>query len=562
MTISTAILQKYVVMLPKPASLCSQMSHSLHTRYTRTAPRENPKKVKAAPKPAQKYAGEAARAYRAQQLRMGTGIKPIEDIILAQIQKKSKFSPDQFLALVGPNVTTDLKARAALHATTDPLVENHVQLHKESVQAMLGASVEGTTKFLNSGAWGIAATAVIPGIALPVVLKFAAVRRSTCCMDAFPLVCADPWDKEGRLACTSVTDLSSGWPISWTGGNRADRERVVYEVLSHIEHDAISPHFLHVFLGASTPLQTPTTMAKLGEWLQAPPAKMAKFEPGKVRELTVNVMEYGGDTFGDIIDEVLVHLPAPRCLLAIHSGMIQVFHALLAMVSDPSMMRHNDCHIFNVLVAPTRVSHLHYQVLAYTDATRTTVQWVRYFRVPTFGMRCRVMDFGLATSLEFGPQDHGTMARFAHGGPQWKKALDPMLQALPLETYDAARIIQGCLDKTTHFPDRQVHNALKTEMATLVKEVCKQGKAVPTTKPIKEAHKFRESTVKDIQNAAKVTKQINMLQDAMVDHGVFTALFVHAAEAWGYECDNPDPCPGTFDDKTVYIVEVLAPPLA
>jgi hypothetical protein len=543
------------------------MSHARGAPSTDFAKRVDPKTVKrpAAPTKQQqkRVQVDAARAKLHAAARRFEE-KRLRDFLLEFTKMQTGLTDAQLASFQGPEATTDLQARASLHDVADPLVAQHVRLHGTSVDSLLEGAVMKTVRFLSAGAWGVTATAVIPSFTLPVVLKFAALKLHTCCVPELPLVCALPASKSGVLACSSIFDMSPKWVLWWGGGDSADRELAIYAALSRMEHDGVSPHFVHSYLGAAVPLQTPTTLPEVGAWLKAPAKKIEVFPTAIVKTIAVNVLEFGGVIFGDFMQKIMPYVSASQSLPALRSCLMQIFQGLLAMVSEPTMMRHNDCHIDNVLAAHTPVSYLNYQVVAFDGPARETVKWVRYFRVPTFGILCRIMDFGMSTSLEFGRRDHGTMARFSQGGPLWALRGDSLLANLPLEAFDAARIFENVLAVLPIFIDATVDKTLRAEISALVKAVCAQSRAVPTTKPIKAVHKYANPPrVQEINTPDKLRKaqqQVDELEAAMEDHGVMTALFVTAAEMWGFECAGSEPCAGTFDEKTTYIIEAIAPP--
>jgi hypothetical protein len=544
----------------------------VQTKFAQLKNRVSPKKTKAlgvSTKTKTQQGRDAVAARRAQYAQAAREKGHAFNAMVAYIATKTGLTVDALRAIVDTKLATDLPARKREHVTADPIVARYVHLHSDSAETILEASVAQSVRFLSAGAWGMTATARIPGITMPVVLKFAAAPRNPHCMTAYPLVCASEPFVEGGTGFFAAVREFFFRPVlppvyqtfDWVGGDDADRERGVYMALSHIEEDGRSPHFLHAYMGSAVVLKMPTTMRTIGTWLQAPPPKVFKFSADVVTQMAVNVLEFGGDIMPNVIEHVIAKFDADQCVQTLRSYMMQLLHALLTMISDPYMMHHNDCHLGNTLGVPTAVTHLHYQLIGYTDASRKTIKWVRYFRVPTCGILCRIMDFGLTTSLQFGPRDHGIMGRFFYGGPMWKRAVSrSFLLDLPIETYDLARALNGFLYISPLLPVK-ASDIITDDVKRLTATAVATAAAIPDTMSLATAQTFEPVTSEDMDTVAqrkKLDAEVDAFQRAMTDHGVMTAVFVAAATAWGFECISSD-CADTFGDKTTYVLEVIAP---
>ena len=444
------------------------------------------------------------------------------------LAKERGLSEDQleFLAGTGNNITK----RAALHAKLDPAVRRAIGSNLRDFTQVFEAAT-GKPRFLQGGVYGITALMNLPGITSPVVVKFTEKPTVSVCKGAI-----------GAMVCRNVhrKDLHK---YQWTANIDSSRERDIYMFLSDVEAVGASPHFLHTYLGQSVTLKQEASIQKVALWLGADKRKVSKYGSKSTTTLGVNVLEYGGITMPAIIKHVIAKESTDTGVQMVKSALTQIMQALTVMVSVGNV-HHNDLHTENIMGSVTNATHLYYHVVSMSSQAGKVLS-NRLFRVPTFGMLWRIIDFGLATSTTlFGPQDHGIMARCAYGGPMWDGAVGSrgVFKDLPLELFDAARVLSSLQSDASYLP-RTMKDKVRAMIEAIADKAISIGKKHHDTIAIRKLHTLDELEPDDVSTARDVSQiqdDIKRLTKGSADHGLMAHLFMHIASGCGYEITASD----------------------
>jgi hypothetical protein len=421
----------------------------------------------------------------------------------------------------------ELTRRRAGQREEDAIVQRNFPARVHTFQDIFKRAT--SVKFLSNGVAGVTFLVQYPAMAAPVVVKFAETPKTGGC--------------HGKLLCTVLDGQRLG-RYAWTGVLSTDRERKLSAVFSDIESERDSPHFLHTFTTASLAIDKPCSLKEIALWAGAPAAKVARFKgANRMHSMSVNVLEFGGMPFADILKSVIPKLRDDDAVNVLRGFLAQVMQALAVMGSAWDL-RHNDCHTENVLGALTSSPYLHYEVVmhgkpgVHTRAHDRDVVTNLYFRVPTYGVLYRIIDFGHTTSCEeFGKDDHGLMARTASGGPMWRSAVEhPVIRQMPVEVFDLARVLDLTYDEVSRC-GKQARATIRKDILGIAKAAIEFGKKVPDSIPIKDVQRFREIPDDTFSGAAKqqrLQKEAAKLNRAMADHGCMLNLFVRTAAGFGF----------------------------
>jgi hypothetical protein len=385
--------------------------------------------------------------------------------------------------------------------------------------------------YLSNGVAGITFLVQYPGMAAPVVLKFAETPAVGGC--------------HGKLLCT-VFDGRPHKSYSWIGVLSTDRERKLSAVFSDIEAERDSPHFLHTFTTQSLPIEQPCSLREIARWAGAPAAKIARFDGADaIHSVSVNVLEWGGMPFADIVKDVIAKkLSDGDTVAVLRAFLAQVMQGLTVMAGAGWDLRHNDCHTENVLGALTSAPYLHYEVVVHgrlgpqTRAQDKDAVTNLYFRVPTYGVLWRIIDFGHATSCEeFGGSDHGLMARAAHGGPMWTGAVrQPLMRQMPVEVFDLARVLDHMYVEVGACR-AQPRATIRKDILGIVEAAVAFGKRNRDSIPIADVQHLPDIPKDTFTVPAKqrrLAEDTATLNRAMADHGCMLQLFLRTATTFGF----------------------------
>lgn len=450
----------------------------------------------------------------------------------------------------------DLARRRKEQERTTPIVEKILSNRIRSFQDLF-ATTTSKPRFLQGGKYGITALVHLPGITSPLVAKFTETPYSAKCEKQI-----------GHMVCrVSENKESTTGRLTWTSRTDPKRERKIYKWLSDIENDGISPHFLHTYLEGSVGLTEKASIKDVATWLGASSQKAGKYGRDAIRNLSVTILEYGGASVEDVMKHIVSKTSSSRRSLdMLRSCVVQVFQALATM-AEVGNVHHNDCHIDNILGSATNAEYLYYQVIqvkggrgggAGAGASKN-LDVSRTFRIPTFGILYRIIDFGYATSTDlFGPLDHGIMARTADGGPMWRNAVGPETNKMPLELFDAARVLDNLLRELEESFPRVTRGPGEDDLMWVIRQAMKLGKSEKQTFPIKEVHILDELNVSHINTPAKmerVQKDIRNLATASDNHKLMVKLFMDTASHFGYEISERE-ARAHFHEHNTYVLVV------
>jgi hypothetical protein len=477
----------------------------------------------------------------------------------AFLQKEGGFTSEQ-MDYIGS--AQSIKDTQREHRRVDKIVRAAV---RKSVHTFTDIFKTAThkPKFLQGGKYGITALTHLPSVPVPVVIKFTEKPRVAQCEKRL-----------GSNVCLMVDDLQRK-SYEWTGMTDPVRERKMYAAFSDVAHDGASPHFLHAYLGAPVDLTKKATVQDVAAWLGADKTKVGSYGNTAIKSLQINVLQYGGPTMYKVL-QAYVPKATAKAVAIVRSAITQVLQATTAMVTTMNM-HHNDLHTENILGTYTSMTHLYYWVQSTNKkaGTARSVQEAfdrvrlgktkapaassRYFRVPTFGVLWRVIDFGLATSgTLFTPLDHGIMARVCWGGPMWREAAHGDLRNIPLELYDVARFLSDLTHSVGALP-RESKNKVRTDIAWVTSRALHYGKQEEFALPISEVGE-RISLVepKDIRTPAhlhKVKEEIRKLANFASDHGIMAKLFMDTAAKFGFEISQTE-AKKHMSDTNTYVLHI------
>jgi hypothetical protein len=421
----------------------------------------------------------------------------------------------------------ELTRRRAGQREEDAIVQRNFPARVATFQDIFKRATK--VKFLSNGVAGVTFLVQYPNMAAPVVVKFAETPKTGGC--------------HSKLLCT-VLDGQRLDRYAWTGVLSTDRERKLSTIFSEIESHRDSPHFLHTFTTASLAIDKPCSLKEIALWAGAPAAKVARFKgASRMHSMSVNVLEFGGMPFADILKTVISKLRDDDAVNVMRASLAQVMQALAVMGSAWDL-RHNDCHTENVLGALTSSPYLHYEVImhgkpgVHTRAHDKDVVTNFYFRVPTYGVLWRIIDFGHTTSCEeFGKDDHGMMARTAAGGPMWRDAVrHPVIRQMPVEVFDLARVLDITFDEVSRC-SKAARATIRKDILGIAKAAIEFARKVPDAMPIKDVQRYKEISTDTFSASAKqqrLHQEAARLNRAMADHGCMLNLFVRTAAGFGF----------------------------
>jgi hypothetical protein len=430
-----------------------------------------------------------------------------------------------------------LTRRRAGQGNEDTVVKRYFPQRVRTFQDMFKGAV-GRPRYLTNGVYGIAFLVRYPGMTAPVVIKFSETPKTGGCRDG--------------VLCTVVDGVPLRY-YDWVGGLSTDRERKISELVSDIEADRESPHFVHAFTTKSVAIEQQCSLRDIAVWAGAPKAKVDRFEGSRVHTMSASVLEWGGREFEDITKRVVSKMGDAEAVAVLRSFMVQAMQGLTAMTWGD--LHHNDLHTGNVLGSLTNAPYLHYEAVVHgTDGKVAPV----YIRVPTHGVLWRIIDFGMATSSEeFGKSDHGLMARVADGGPRWDNGvlhrLGPLC-AMPVEVYDLARLLSYVYADVGRCSST-VRTTIRRDILGIAAAAVKFAKGHRDTMSIAEVQRFRDVPKATFSNPVKaraLQRDVAAASRAMADHGCMLHLFLRTAAAFGFELPGGD---DTFQPTNAFTVE-------
>jgi hypothetical protein len=419
----------------------------------------------------------------------------------------------------------DIQKRREYFEETDPEVKRMVG-NSSGVKEFKDIFKHATRppRFLQGGAYGITALMHLPGIPSPVVVKFTEKPDTGDCAA-----------KIGKMLCRKVGG-DRGRTYQWTANSDAARERRMYMYLSGIEDMGSSPHFLHTYIGSSFRLQKRASIRQVALWLGADKRKAGKYGDRATTALGVNIIEYGGATMPDIVKSVVGKQRPDLALAMMKSAIVQVMQAIAAMANYG--VRHNDLHSENIMGSVIATPYLYYNIVTTTTGRGKVADkdLSRVFRVPTYGILWRVIDFGLATCAAkdvFGELDHGIMARTAFGGPMWPGAVGGgVFKRMPLETFDLSRVLSSLQSDVSVLP-RESKGKVRNLLEEIAVKAVSLGKETKDTVAIEALHSLAE--VDSREPLDTVQADIKSLARGCKDHGLMIRLFMHTAAKCGFE---------------------------
>ncbi len=435
----------------------------------------------------------------------------------------------------------NLGRREFEHARVDALMEMRFpNAEVESVEGLF----RGMTKvrFLQAGATGVAALVDMKELSAPVVVKITRPGvhlKEDCLTGMLKMVCRK----------------RAGGDYNWQNMHNEKREAAFQDLLSAIEHEKVSPHFLHTHLHRSIALRLETNIEAIATWLGA--RKSPKTDTSMTRALHLSVMEYGGCPAFEIATEIMTY--SVQNVSMLRSMLMQVVQGLCTMVYG-AHMHHNDLHLNNVLGSPTQAGYLYYMVQLVSKTPEVTPEkaaqlGTRLFRVPTHNTLYRIIDFGAATSTLFHKHDHAIMARAFDGGPQWEEAVDPSLYDLPLEMFDMARVLTDVLAIQYHWSLSGAANgaaAIETDMKAVTQWI-QEAVREKGLQRIRTLHKLPPVTK---ANEKRVKRSIGELQAACDDHGMMLELLLALGERFGYDVTTDADAAAEMTEDNTYTLSI------
>ncbi len=436
----------------------------------------------------------------------------------------------------------DLSKRRDQQSRVDGIVARFIKTnHPKTFTDLLQAAQKKPT-FLQGGVYGITALMELPGVSAPLVAKFSHSPKETGCIAEI-----------GPMVCVSRRNPTM---LDWTARDNPARERDLYGFFSDVENLNVSPHFLHTYLAAPVTLVEGASIREIATWLGARSRKASEYPDDKSSLLSVSILEFGGVPALEIFDSVVKIAESRIQRNLVRSYMVQVFQALATM-AEVADVHHNDCHMNNIIGCVTTTEYLNYQIFQVKDsptggkATLTS----RCFRVPTYGILYRIIDFGLATSTTlFGARDHGIMTRTCNGGPMWPEAVDDVTGKIPLEIFDVARVLKSL---RTLAADGLIGARAAKDVSWAVDTAIGLGDANPAvSRPKRQAvniaHRFYPGL--SIEGARDVSVQNSMIDlcvQMSENHRVMMDLFISTAQHFGFEITKQE-AKATFTKENTY----------
>ncbi len=311
----------------------------------------------------------------------------------------------------------------------------------------------------------------------------------------------------------------------WVGSCNTTREAVLGVKLADLVARDISPHFMTLYHSTniasppSTMAQVFAVLGKESEYIQL----MEKKSNGKYAhkqqkprtKLMMICMEECVATLGNFMKtEVKAHA---RPGDVIKSLLVQVCAALVAMETQLGM-RHNDLHDANVLVTSTQEDYYHYKIGS------------KYYRVPTFGVCCKIADYGMSTCRDFGELDTAYMCGLSDGGVTWG-VLSGCNPLHAVELYDYSRILEAVLyrcrkcnvDASTIREVTEMFDMPAVQLSETLGEKFNAGYHTRFTSAFAAAARA---------SPEKLTAYIHVIDDMSKSHGLIERLFHRVASSY------------------------------
>lgn len=440
------------------------------------------------------------------------------------------------------------EARHALHSRVDDAVARMTVGRRLQLQGIheLVRGAEASWAYIHSGRKGVAALVSREDLDVPVVFK---------------IVPSQPWCQRlwEPLRCVCKSDLQ------WRGDTDPRREHALHWFVSQLDTDGVSPHFLHSHAAKRITMAAPVTLKGIGDWLRGTAAtaepsvpETADCNESPIKSLSVNVLEFGGLDGYTFLQRIMRRCESGQVAL-VRGMLLQVLQGLAAMANEGSVF-HNDLHLGNVLASSTALPHLHYMINPVRgggdggDGGTTPVEPPRVFKVPSYGILYRIIDFGLGSSpvVMGAPLDHAVMCRFFYGGPRWAAGIDVAFRKMPVELYDIARF---CTVVALFTKTWKNYAAIMADLHELAEAAVRLGRQHTSSRTIKWVSSLPELVAGF--DKGRLDKDMHVLQRACENKGLAVQLFCDLARAFGTEVTGT-PCEAaTTKDNTYEIcVEV------